>query len=132
MNMRTISALAVLTLAAGGALPANAVPASVTRATVTGVAPITCSPEEDACELGSVANGGNGYIMFRLTNGSIWVRASLVPGWDNTQSPPITCRYWNSCVLDFVNQAGNTDYWRARQASQPNGPWVRLTLVNGN
>lgn len=57
MNMRTISALAVLTLAAGGtiaSLPSNAVkvPTSVTKVSVTCgtcVAPITCATEDSLC-----------------------------------------------------------------------------------
>lgn len=132
MHTRALLALALLTALFGaGIVPAQAAPthaAGPVVAVSTVTAPITCSPEEDACEFGFVPNGGNGYLMFRLSDGrSIWVRASLVPGWNNTQSPPITCRYSTSCVVDFVNQPGNADYWRARQASQPNGPWVQLT-----
>lgn len=41
---------------------------------------------------------------------------------------PITCRYEDSCVLDYVG--GSPGYWRARQATGT--VWVRLTLVNGN
>lgn len=140
LNLRIARALALalaiaVAAVAGAALPAAAVqvPTSVTKVTTTNVAPITCSPEEDSCELGFVANGGNGYVMFRLPD-SQWVRASLVPGANNTHIPPITCRYYNSCVLDFVGvvQGGiGGAYWRAQQASTPNGPQVRLTLVNG-
>jgi hypothetical protein len=86
MNMRTISALAVLTLAAGATvaattLPSNAVkvPTSVTKVSVTCgtcVAPITCGPAEDQC----VYNWRNGAMYARQWNGSIWVRLTLVGG----------------------------------------------------
>ena len=88
MNMRTISALAVLTLAAGGTiatLPSNAVkvPASVTKVSVTCgtcVAPITCATE-DSCVLDYVGTPDHkGYWRARQATGSVWVRLTLVGG----------------------------------------------------
>lgn len=90
MNMRTISALVVLTLAAGGTiaattLPSNAVkvPTSVTKVSVTCgtcVAPITCATE-DSCVLDYVGTPDHkGYWRARQANGSVWVRLTLVNG----------------------------------------------------
>lgn len=121
------SALAVAAIGVVGlTVPANAAPQQVAS-----VAPITCYPEEDSCEVVFTANAGNGYLMARQNGGSTWVRLTLVPGWNNTSVAPITCKYSNSCALDYVGISQGS-FWQARQASLP-APytWVRLTLVNG-
>lgn len=106
-------------LAFGGAVPA--------QAAVPGLASITCV-EEDSCVLAFVSNGGDGYWMARQSNGTTWVRLTLVPGWNNTYVAPITCKYQSSCMLDYAHSC-----WYAAQ--QSNGVrtsiWVRLTLYDG-
>lgn len=121
MLKRIIPAIAVALGLLGVAVPA--------QARTTGVAPITCYPSEDSCVLDFVGNGGNGYWMARQTNGSTWVRLTLVPGWSTSGIPPITCRDEDSCVLDYVGLSAGGSYWRARQDAGTT--WVRLTLVNG-
>lgn len=120
-------ALTAAALVLGVTVPAEAAPQRVES-----VAPITCYPNEDSCVVVFVANAGNGYYMARQESDVppyTWVRLTLVPGW-STAVAPITCRYSNSCNLDYVGISQGS-FWRANQASTA-GPWVRLTLVNGS
>jgi len=95
------------------ALPANA----------TGVPPITCETST-ACVLDYEGpnSGHQGYWMARRSNGSTWVRLTMVAGWDNTNAAPITCATEDSCVISYYSR---DFYWMARQAE--GSTWVRLT-----
>lgn len=111
---RTLIALGTAgTITAVTALPAAA----------TGVPPITCETST-ACVMNFVSNNGHGYWTARRWNGTLQVRLTMVAGWDNTQAAPITCLVEDSCVISYYSR---DFHWMARQASQPNGPWVRLT-----
>lgn len=133
---RTISALTVLTLAAGGAIAATTLPSNAVKipTSVTGVyhvPPITCE-DETACVLDFNGNGAlQGYWMARRANGTKWVRLTMVAGYDNTYVAPITCATEDSCVQDYYwpPGLGLGRYWMARQDSGTT--WVRETLVPG-
>lgn len=81
LHIARVLALAAVA-AVAVAVPADAKQAAPMKASSTCgtcVAPITCILE-DSCVLDFVGNGGHGYWRARQSNGSIWVRLTLVNG----------------------------------------------------
>lgn len=85
------------------------------------VPPITCETV-DTCQW---SYNGTGYWMARrFDHPGLWVRLTIVAGWDNTQAAPITCATEDQCVIDYYTPG------RYIMGRQWNGTtWVRMSLL---
>lgn len=122
MKKLLLGFVALASLVIGTAMPAQAYPY---------VGAITCESSTACVVQYNVNSIGNGYYMARRSNGTTWVRLTMVSGWSNAYVAPITCAYSWSCVIDYYDCNIWVDgcYWMAKNASEK---WVRLTLVNGS
>ena len=143
MRARIAFVLALLALLTGvnlagtaHAAPQAAPVQTVARPTATQyvyhVPPITCE-SLDACQWSFNANGSlQGYWMARrFDHPGLWVRLTMVAGWNNDQAAPITCAVEDQCVIDYYWPVGGGlgNYIMGRQWNGTK--WVRMSLIPG-